>query len=499
LATPDVDKRPHPVELKASPIHGDVPPAWSELVGRATFKKAVFLMSDLPIIAFSYWIARVTVQRWLHVRPEHIVPAHYYLLYLPAFAVLLYLLNAYRSHDLRRPEKELELVCKGTTLAFLVLVTANFVVFRSGISRYFLVTWYFVSLPLLLAARFTLRGAYIALWKRGWAQQRTLLVGSPEELRGFQEVLFLQRYGGCGIAGVLLPRETLEDGEDLQVPVLGTVDRWQEVASGQRVDLIVIGLASLTHSQEIALEMLPFCREKGIEVEVCSNLFGSPRLQYEMDEFSGFVRFRPKPRWGLNVQLFMKGLLDRVIGLVGSVVVLAMTPLIGLLIKLEDGGPIFYRSAYLGQDGRNHYYLKFRSMCLDADGVLARAPELHKQFRQKFKLEEDPRVTRVGRFLRKYSLDEFPQFFSVLLGKLSFVGPRTIRREESRRYGVLLAKLLTFKPGVTGFWQVMGRQTTNYESRVQMDMFYIDHWSFWLDLFIMAKTVWQTVKAEGAY
>jgi len=499
VATPDVEKRLHPVEARTRQVSMDAPPAWSDILGRPAFKKFLFLASDLPTVALSYWIAKLAVEKWLHVRAEHIVPAHYYLLYLPAFAVLLYLLNAYRSHDLRRPEKELALVCKGTTLAFLILVAANFVAFRSGVSRYFLVTWYLVSLPLLLGARFALRGAYIALWKRGWAQQRTLLVGIPEELRGFQEVLFLQRYGGCGIVGILLPERARENGDDLQVPVLGTADHWREVASGQRVDLIVIGLPSLTHSQELALEILPFCRENGIEVEICSNLFGSPQLHYEMDEFSGFVRFRPKPQWALDVQLFVKGLLDRVIGLVGSVVVLCMTPLVGLLIKIEDGGPIFYRSAYVGQDGKDHYYLKFRSMCLDADGVLARAPALHKQFRQKFKLEEDPRVTRVGRFLRKYSLDEFPQFFSVLLGKLSFVGPRTIRREESYRYGVLLAKLLSFKPGVTGFWQVMGRQTTDYESRVQMDMFYIDHWSVWLDLFIMAKTVWQTVKAEGAY
>jgi lipopolysaccharide/colanic/teichoic acid biosynthesis glycosyltransferase len=101
--------------------------------------------------------------------------------------------------------------------------------------------------------------------------------------------------------------------------------------------------------------------------------------------------------------------------------------------------------------------------------------------------------------MRRYSFDEFPQFFSVLTGKLTFVGPRVISEEEKRCYGVLLPKLLSFRPGLTGFWQVMGRQTTTYQERVDMDMFYVDRWSIWLDLVIIAKTLWKVVKTEGAY
>ena len=135
----------------------------------------------------------------------------------------------------------------------------------------------------------------------------------------------------------------------------------------------------------------------------------------------------------------------------------------------------------------------------DADQILKDNPALKARFESFFKLKDDPRILRVGRFLRKYSLDEFPQFFSVLTGHLTFVGPRAITTEARARYGENLPKLLSMKPGLTGFWQVMGRQTTTYEEKIQMDMFYIDHWSIWLDLVIIAKTFREVLRAEGAY
>ena len=138
-------------------------------------------------------------------------------------------------------------------------------------------------------------------------------------------------------------------------------------------------------------------------------------------------------------------------------------------------------------------------MRVDADHILETDTALRARFREQHKLVDDPRVTKIGRILRKYSLDEFPQFFSVLIGDLTFVGPRTIRDQEAVRYGRRLEKLLSVKPGLTGFWQVMGRQTTTYHERVQMDMFYLDHWSIWLDLVIIAKSFWKVLKAEGAY
>jgi lipopolysaccharide/colanic/teichoic acid biosynthesis glycosyltransferase len=205
------------------------------------------------------------------------------------------------------------------------------------------------------------------------------------------------------------------------------------------------------------------------------------------------------PARGASTRSVTKKMLDRVIGMVGSLITLPMIPVIALLLKREDDGPVFHRREFIDCDGEVRYYLKFRTMVTDADQRLQGDAELRQRFDSKYKLQHDPRVLRIGHTLRKYSLDEFPQFFSLLAGKLTFVGPRVISREETSRYGDLLPKLLSVKPGMTGYWQVTGRQNTSYAERIELDMFYIDHWSLKLDFIIMAKTIWKVLRADGAY
>ena len=194
-----------------------------------------------------------------------------------------------------------------------------------------------------------------------------------------------------------------------------------------------------------------------------------------------------------------KRLMDVVFGVFGSFLTILITPLIALLLKLEDGGPVFYAREFVDCDGSLRHYLKFRTMVTNAEERLRDDPELKRAFDEKYKLQTDPRVLRVGRVLRKYSIDEWPQFFSIVTGKLTLVGPRVISREETIRYGDLLPRLLSVKPGLTGYWQVMGRQNTSYQQRIAMDMHYIDHWSLGLDLRIVVLTLWKVVRAEGAY
>lgn len=171
---------------------------------------------------------------------------------------------------------------------------------------------------------------------------------------------------------------------------------------------------------------------------------------------------------------------------------------VALLVFLADGTPIIHRRRVVGPSGSFDAY-KFRTMVRDADAKLASNPELMRAYEEQFKLKSDPRVTSLGRWLRKYSLDELPQLFNVLKGQMSLVGPRMVTEPELERYGSYKELLLSVKPGLTGYWQVKGRQNVSYSERVQMDVHYIANWSLILDISILLKTPGRVIFGRGAY
>lgn len=173
--------------------------------------------------------------------------------------------------------------------------------------------------------------------------------------------------------------------------------------------------------------------------------------------------------------------------------------LIGMIIKLDSNGPAIFAHQRLGKHGNHIKVYKFRTMVTNAEEMLNQlTPEQKKEFAKNFKMEKDPRVTKLGRILRTTSLDELPQLYNILLGDMSVVGPRPIITKEIDMYGIYGGKLLSVKPGLTGNWQANGRSDTTYEERIQLDMDYIDHRSFWLDMKIIFKTIGVVVKKSGA-
>lgn len=200
---------------------------------------------------------------------------------------------------------------------------------------------------------------------------------------------------------------------------------------------------------------------------------------------------------GFNFKV-LKRTLD-VIGALAMLIVLSPVMLaIGFLILVSEGTPLIHRRRVLGVHGEFDAF-KFRSMRTDADQILEQDSALRAAFETSFKLKADPRVTRFGGFLRKFSLDELPQLVNVLAGQMSLVGPRMITAPELEKYGSSRDQLLSVKPGMTGYWQVRGRQDLSYEERVRMDMDYISRWSLGLDLSILLLTPVRVVRGKGAY
>lgn len=199
------------------------------------------------------------------------------------------------------------------------------------------------------------------------------------------------------------------------------------------------------------------------------------------------------------IQLVLKRLSDVFIATVLLVVFSPLLIAMAILVRVSSPGPVLYCRRVVGFNGREFDAFKFRTMVANADEILRQNPELLSEFKKNFKLRKDPRVTRVGRFLRRTTIDEFPQLLNVLRGEMSLVGPRMISPAELSKYGAYAPKLLSVKPGMAGPWVAAGRQEIPYEQRVQMDLDYIDNWSLWLDIKILIKTAIAVIAMRGAY
>jgi lipopolysaccharide/colanic/teichoic acid biosynthesis glycosyltransferase len=209
--------------------------------------------------------------------------------------------------------------------------------------------------------------------------------------------------------------------------------------------------------------------------------------------FSAEIVYEPSMRY-----YALKRSLDIVLSMVGLVILAPVFLIIAICIKLDDGGDIFHFREIIGIRGRRFYALKFRTMIFDADAYLTKHPDLLRKYQQNMKLADDPRITRIGKILRTTSLDELPQLFNVLIGEMSLIGPRIIHPSELPRYGQFAKKRLSVKPGISGLWQISGRQHISYDERISLDMQYIDNRSTLYDLAILLKTLKVFIIHTGA-
>lgn len=215
------------------------------------------------------------------------------------------------------------------------------------------------------------------------------------------------------------------------------------------------------------------------------------------------VVFKKSVKYITYLNSFCKRIMDIVGSIVGIAFLIPLTIVIATINYFsKDNGPIFYCHKRLGKNGQHFYMYKFRTMVNNSQEVLEKLlkedPEARKEWEENRKLKNDPRITKIGRFLRKTSLDEIPQFINVLKGEMSLVGPRAVVDDEIEKFGLYKDKVLSVKPGITGYWGAHGRSNTSYDDRVQMEAYYVDHNSIFTDIEILFDTVISVIKKEGA-
>ena len=411
---------------------------------------------------------------------------------LPVWMLALHLNGAY--DDLRRLRRDLLFIrlVRAVSVAMVGLLLIQFVVPpATPTSRTFLLGFAVVSAVMLFGVRVTLGS-----WGR-FAPQGTydiLVVGSAAEAVPFLEVLQRHRDWGLRIAGVLRPDDdTLSSSGE--VPVLGTVSDLPRVLATRNVAQVF--MTGRVWSVETLRFVADTCEEVGVTFSMDANFLGLSVARAEVQDFEGWgvLSFSSTPP---DAEALV---IKRGIDLFGSgLALLVASPLllvVAALIKL-DGGPVFFAQERAGLYGRRFRMYKFRSMSVDAEARKPELEHLNEMSGPVFKMREDPRITAVGRWLRRLSIDELPQFYNVLRGEMSLGGPRPPIPAEVARYERWQMRRLSMKPGITCIWQVSGRNEVDFDTWMRLDLEYIDNWSLFLDLKLLLKTVPVVLVGSGA-
>lgn len=399
--------------------------------------------------------------------------------------------------DLRRMRSDILLlrIFRASVVGLLGLLALSFALqVGHHLSRTLILAFGLSVVLSLYASRRLLLRLLKARARNAWVHN-IVLVGSAEEARPLVEVLRRHADWGMRLVGVVRS----DDGQVTEVSgaqVLGRLADMPRILERHAVDEVLVAGSSL--SVHTLREVADSCEEVGVRFSMDANFLGLSISRAQLSDLDGWhvlsFSSTPEDAEGLAVKRAMDVVLS-------GLALLALSPvflLTALAIKLEDGGPVFFGQQRSGLYGRTFTMWKFRSMVVDAEAKKAALMAQNEMGGPVFKMKQDPRITRVGRFIRKTSIDELPQFWNVFVGSMSLVGPRPPIPAEVEKYERWQRRRLSMKPGITCIWQVSGRNNIDFETWMKLDLEYIDNWSLFLDVKLLVRTVPVVLLGHGA-
>ena len=413
----------------------------------------------------------------------------------PLWLLLFHLAGAYRPEYLNAGSDAVRRFIAGVTAGVLTLGFVSFL-FNLQISRLFVG---FVAVYVLLGGallRAVLRRRIRRRFTRGELVQRTLIAGTDGDARQLVDALCRDpdsSYLAVGFLDESLPEGELIDG----LPVLGRPSDAERIAEQHRIGVVIVSPTGVSPGTlqdiTIALEDTP------VDLAVAPSLFQVVTRRMTI-ETVGYVPILHVDQIRLERS---RRVLKRTLDLTTASALLVLTAPLWLaaavLVRTSSPGPIIFRQQRIGRDGEPFQMLKFRTMVADAEDRLAEVAHLNESDGALFKIADDPRVTEIGRVLRKWSIDELPQLVNVLRGDMSMVGPRPPLPAEVAQYDAWQLRRLRIRPGITGVWQVSGRSDVPFDEAVRLDLFYIENWSLGTDLWLLARTIPAVLRRDGAY
>ena len=388
---------------------------------------------------------------------------------------------------------------KATTLStFWFLAISALFSFETLSTLNLFIFWWAVSL-LVITSRILLRMTLMVGRRSGYNYRYLLIVGTNPRAQGTVARIEASPELGYKIVGFVT--EESDDGipnpETGGYPIIGTLPNLRNILESKQVDEIMVCLPVEARVSDIT-RIVRDAKELGLVVRILPDFGeGFPMDKLHLEEFGNefvITLFREQ----MLLQLLLKRIADILISIVVIIATLPITVAVAIVIKLTSKGPIFFGQQRFGMNKRPFTLYKFRSMVADAEELKAALAQQNEMDGPAFKIKDDPRITRIGKFIRKMSIDELPQLINVLRGEMSLVGPRPPLPDEVEKYDWLFRKRLSIKPGLTCIWQVSGRNNVSFEEWMEMDRQYVENWSLGLDAKILLKTIPTVLLAKGA-
>ncbi|OQX88729.1 hypothetical protein B6D60_01400 [candidate division KSB1 bacterium 4484_87] len=415
---------------------------------------------------------------------------------IPTWLILMSAFSAYRDFRTRKFFKELSIIIRSAFFSILVFGSIFFLTQMKYTSRLYIGVFTVTTVLMLIIEKQFLFALLDAMHERGFNQINLLVVGTGKRARRFIRVVKNHSNWGLRIVGLIDDEHGLYGKEIEGYRVLGRLQDIPFILHRKVVDRVIFVVPRLwLHRLD---GVILACEREGIATSISMDLYDLRIAKIKQTNFEEFPLLEFETFHASEWQLFIKRIMDIVISLIMLILLSPIFLITAIAIKLESKGPVFFKQTRSGLNGRKFTLYKFRSMIVGAEMKKKMLEKMNEMDGPVFKIKRDPRITRVGRIIRKLSIDELPQLFNVLKGDMSIVGPRPPLPVEVEMYELWQRRRLSLKPGLTCIWQVSGRNNINFDRWMEMDLEYIDSWSLWLDIKLLFKTVFVVLFGYGA-
>lgn len=417
-------------------------------------------------------------------------------LILPVWIGLLGKFGIYNDFRTRSLKTTLVIIIKVGVVSFFALSSIIFIQKQQLTSRFFIGLFTITTVLAMIIGKKFLQSILAFAHKRGYNQINLLIVGTGRRAREFIKAIKDNSSWGLNIVGLIDDEHGMFGKKIEGFRVLGRLQdipfiiRWKVI---DRV-IFVVPRLWLNRMDEVILA----CEREGIATSISMDLYDLRIAKIRQTDFNGFPLLEFETFSAKEWQLFLKRTFDIVVAICALILSSPIFLLTALIIKLTSPGPIFFKQVRSGLNGRKFILYKFRSMHVNAEMKKRELEKANEMDGPVFKIKRDPRITKFGRFIRKFSIDELPQLFNVIKGDMSIVGPRPPLPVEVEMYQLWQRRRLSLKPGLTCIWQVSGRNKISFNKWMEMDLQYIDEWSLWLDFKIFIKTFFVVLFGYGA-